>query len=384
MTEKLYNTDSHIKEFQAVVSACEAAKDGFHIALDRTAFFPEGGGQAGDTGALNEIPVFDTHEKNGEVWHYVKKPLEIGTFVIGRLNWAQRFSRMQQHSGEHIVSGLVHKRFGYANVGFHLGEKDVTLDFNGPITKEDLKEIETAANRIIWKNLPIETSCPSKEELASLSYRSKIEIESQVRIVTIPGVDVCACCAPHVKHTGEIGLIKLTDRMVHRGGVRITLQAGDRALMDYQEKEESVKAVSVLLSAKEAEIAQAVHRTQDEIYTLKGRLSALQMSMVKEKASTLTENTKLAVFFEEDLDSSVQREFVNLLMPRCQEAACVFNGSDAAGWRYVLGSDKEDVRPLSKALNAAFQGKGGGKPQMVQGSLTGTQEAIRALLETDL
>lgn len=380
MTEKLYNQNSHLQEFEAVVTACEEVKDHFHIALDQTAFFPEGGGQSGDTGSLNGIPVFDTHEKNGEIWHDTREALPMGTAVTGELDWDKRFSKMQQHSGEHIVSGLVHARFGYDNVGFHLGDQDVTLDFNGPLTKEELQEIELAANQVIWKNLPIQVTYPSKEELAALDYRSKIEIEGQVRIVTIPGVDVCACCAPHVHHTGEIGLIKLTDLMVHRGGVRLTLKAGDRALRDYQEKETGVKAVSVLLSSKEAEILKAVTRVQEESFALRGRLSALQMNMVAEKASKVPAQTKRAVFFEEGLDANVQREFVNLLMPRCFEAACVFTGSDETGWRYVLGSETEDVRPLCKALNTAFQGKGGGKPQMTQGSLTGTKEEIQAFL----
>ena len=191
--------------------------------MDQTAFFPEGGGQAGDSGFLEDVEIFDTHEKQGIVWHYAKAPLDPGAQVLGRIDWDKRFSRMQQHSGEHIVSGLVHARFGYDNVGFHLGEQEVTLDFNGNITKEELVEIELEANKAVFANLPVQISFPSREELAFLEYRSKIEIEGQVRIVTIPGIDVCACCAPHVKLTGEIGLIKLTGVQSHRGGVRVNI-----------------------------------------------------------------------------------------------------------------------------------------------------------------
>ena len=380
MTERLYYEDSHMKEFQAVVAACEKGKDYWKISLDRTAFFPEGGGQAGDSGFLNDTEIFDTHEKDGIIWHYAKVPLEPGTEVLGKIDWEKRFSRMQQHTGEHIVSGLVHARFGYDNVGFHLGDPEVTLDFNGSVTKEELAEIELQANKAVFANLPVQITYPSREELASLEYRSKIEIQGQVRIVTIPGIDVCACCAPHVEHTGEIGLIKLTSVQSHRGGVRITLLAGDRALFDYREKEAGVKAVSVLLSAKENRIADAVERLKQEAFDLKGQLMRLNLSRVQEKAAAVPEGTADPVFFEADLDMDTCREFVNLLTARCTGTASVFAGNDTEGWRYIFGSRTEDTRPLCRYLNAEFSGKGGGKPEMVQGSLTGPQKEITAAM----
>ncbi len=377
MTRRLYYEDSHRKEFQAVVTACEKAENYWRVSLDQTAFFPEGGGQAGDSGFLEDVEIFDTHEKQGIVWHYAKAPLDPGAQVLGRIDWDKRFSRMQQHSGEHIVSGLVHARFGYDNVGFHLGEQEVTLDFNGNITKEELVEIELEANKAVFANLPVQISFPSREELASLEYRSKIEIEGQVRIVTIPGIDVCACCAPHVKLTGEIGLIKLTGVQSHRGGVRVNMLAGIRALEDYREKETSVKAVSVLLSAKENQTAGAVERLKQEAYELKGRLMCLNLARIQEKAAAVPEGTENPVYFETDLDMDTCREFVNLLTERCRGTACVFAGNDTEGWRYVFGSHTEDTRPLCRYLNGEFQGKGGGKPEMVQGSLKGNQESIR-------
>ncbi|MGN8800698.1 alanyl-tRNA editing protein [Candidatus Merdisoma sp. HCP28S3_D10] len=384
MTDRLYYKDSHLTEFPAVVTACEQEKDYWKVALDQTAFFPEGGGQAGDTGYLGDVEVFDTHEKNGEIWHYTRRPLEIGAEVKGVLDWKKRFSRMQQHSGEHIVSGLIHTRFGYDNVGFHLGEEEVTMDFNGPISREELAEIEAAANQVVFDNVPILISYPCKEELAILDYRSKIEIEGQVRIVTIPDTDVCACCAPHVERTGEIGLIKLTNVQSHRGGVRVSLLAGDRALRDYREKETSVKAVSVLLSAKEAVVADAVERLKQENFRLTGQLMTLNRTLIQIKASQVPEGQKSPVFFEESLDPDTSREFVNLLTARCGGIACVFTGNDETGYRYIFGSKTEDTRPLCKALNGQFGGKGGGKPEMVQGSLSGTQEEIMAAIETVL
>lgn len=380
MTKKLYYENSYQKKFTATVTDCETIIDGYRICLDQTAFFPEGGGQTGDSGLLDNCEVFNTREKDGLIWHYTKAPLEPGTTVTGQIDWAKRFDRMQQHTGEHIVSGLVHKHFHYNNVGFHLGETEVTLDFDGPITKEELREIEQEANQALWSNLSIEIIYPSKETLKTLNYRSKIEIQGQVRIVTIPGIDVCACCAPHVAHTGEIGLIKLTNVQSHRGGVRIHLLAGMRALADYEEKEDNVKAISVLLSAKEEDAAKAVEHLKQENFNHIGQILQLQKTLIEQKAAKVPEGTKDIAFFEAALDANTAREFVNLLTKRCTGIACVFIGTDTVGYRYILGSSQEDVRPLCKKLNEAFQGKGGGKPEMVQGSLQGTKQAIETTL----
>ena len=248
--------------------------------LDRTAFFPEGGGQYADTGTLDEMQVCDVQEKDGRIFHIMEDKSEqipeyftVGRSVSGRINWEERFMKMQQHTGEHIVSGLVHARFGYNNVGFHLGSEDCTMDFNGIITKEELQEIEREANRAVWKNLPVEVLYPSEEELASMEYRSKIEIEGQVRIVVIPGYDVCACCAPHVKYTGEVGVIKLTNVQRYKGGVRVTMLCGVRALLDYEEKQREVQSVSAMLCARENEIAEAVEHLRKECGDLKQEIN---------------------------------------------------------------------------------------------------------------
>lgn len=235
-TEKLYFQDSHRSVFDARVLSCEPWKDGWRIVLDRTVFFPEGGGQYADPGFLGEVEVVDVHEKDGVIYHYTKEPIEAGQKVEGRILWEVRFDRMQQHTGEHIISGLVHQKFGYDNVGFHLGEDYCTMDFNGPITKDQLKEIEQEANRAVFQNLDVISSFPSEEERSRMEYRSKIELSGEVQIITIPGYDVCACCAPHMKKTGEIGLIKLVQMDHYKGGERITMLAGDRALKDYGEK----------------------------------------------------------------------------------------------------------------------------------------------------
>ena len=383
MTEKLFYQDSHMRNFRAVVESCEKEGEEYEAVLNRTAFFPEGGGQYADTGVIDKVPVVDVKEREGVIFHRVKRPLAVGKQVEGFIDWEERFSKMQQHSGEHIVSGLVHSHFGYDNVGFHMGRDAITMDFNGILTKAQLKEIEKEANEAVVKNLEIQVLYPSKEELSQIAYRSKIEIEGQVRIVVVPGYDTCACCAPHVKRTGEIGLIKLTGLQNYKGGVRVSMLCGFRALADYEEKAESVKRLSVMLSAKENEVAEEVQRLKEELAAQKGMIARLEGELLEQKAGELEKNQKLVVLFESDLAGNAPRELVNRILGKGTEIAAVFAGTPADGYRYVVGSKTLDVRPFAKRLNERFQGRGGGKPEMVQGSLgVGEERKIREEIES--
>lgn len=384
MTEKLFYKDSHLAEFAATVQSCEQEEKYYKVVLDRTAFFSEGGGQSADTGVIDGVKVFDVQEKDGILYHMTEKPLEVGKTVEGKIDWDERFSKMQQHSGEHIVSGLIHHKYGYNNVGFHLGQDAVTMDFDGVITKEQLKEIEFLANEGVAKNLDIQVDYPTEEELDKIIYRSKIEIEGQIRIVTIEGYDVCACCAPHVKKTGEIGLIKLTNVQNYKGGVRITMLCGFRALADYNEKETSVKKVSVLMSAKENEIAEAVEQLKEEKAQLKNEIALLQDKLLRSKASQIAEGQEIVCLFEPELEGNAPRELVNLLLEKNIKICGVFFGNDNEGYRYVVGSRSADTRPLAKCLNEKFSGRGGGKPEMVQGSLKGMENEIYQFFTCDL
>lgn len=377
MTEKLFYEDSHLETFSANVISCEPSGKTFKVVLDRTAFFPEGGGQDPDTGILGGVRVTDVQEKDGIIWHVVDEKIEAGAQVTGHIDWKERFSRMQQHTGEHIVSGLIHAKFGYNNVGFHLGEEVCTLDLDGPITKEQLKEIEEDANAAVFANLPVVVSYPSKEKLKEMEYRSKIEIEGQVRIVTIPGYDVCACCAPHVKRTGEVGLIKFIHMQNYKGGVRITMVCGGRALGDYRAKEESVKAIMFSLSAKEELIAEAVERLKEENASLKVKVQMAQQEILRFKAEKIEPCQKCVCLFEEELFGNGPRELMNLVLDRRVTICGIFAGSDEEGYRYVIGSRTEDVRKIAKDLNAVFTGRGGGKHEMVQGSLVGVKNEIQ-------
>lgn len=379
MTEKLFYQDSHRSTFTAIVQEVRPSGNGYEIILDRTAFFPEGGGQSSDTGSLGGVSVSDVQEIDGKIIHYTDGPLVEGTEVEGCIDWTERFSKMQQHTGEHIVSGLIHKIYGYHNVGFHLGTDSVTLDFNGVVPKEKLHEIEQLANEAVAKNLPVQVLYPTDEELSKISYRSKIEIEGQVRIVVIDGYDVCACCAPHVKQTGEIGLIKLVGMQNYKGGVRISMLCGFRALEDYYQKEKNNREIAVMLSVKEYETAVEVERLQEELAMKKAKIAELEQKFLEQKVETLDVSGEIVCLFEET-DPVMTRELVNLLLKKGAKMAAVFSGNEREGYRYVLGSRSLDVRKNGKLLNEAFHGRGGGKPEMVQGTVQGKREEIEAFL----
>lgn len=386
MTEKLFYQDSRIRKFTARVASCrETEKNQYEVVLDRTAFFPEEGGQYADSGRLvqgeQEIPVLDVQEKNGILIHYTEKALQEGTEITGEIDYEERFSKMQQHTGEHIVSGIVHRRFGYNNVGFHLGNEEVTMDFDGMLTMEQIREIEREANEAVAANVEIQVLYPTKKELKDIDYRSKMEIEGQVRIVRIPGWDTCACCAPHVTATGEIGIIKLTGAIKYKGGMRVSMLCGFRALEDYSRKEESVIAISRKLSAKPETIVEAVERLEKEIQAGKEKIIRLQEQYIKGILAGVKPEDTCVLLFEEELDPAAMRSFVNDAMEITTGICGAFIGNEEEGYRYVLGSKEQNINAIAKEMNQAFNGRGGGKPPMVQGSLKAAKENIEEFLK---
>ena len=382
MTDKLYYTDSHIHEFSARVLSCEKAKKGFAVVLDKTAFFPEGGGQPADTGLIGPAAVRDVQEQNGEILHYTDQALTPGGEYACALDWEQRLCRMQNHSGEHIVSGITHKLYGFDNVGFHMGAECMTIDFSGELSWEQLTEIETLANQAVRDDLPVKTCFPGPEALSQMEYRSKLELTRDVRIVEIPGTDRCACCAPHVKRTGEIGLIKLLSAERHRGGVRIELVCGMDALRECRLMQENVTAVSGLLSAKRAKSAAAVERVLAEQARLKERVAELSMALAQLKAESIGYAEGNICVFDNVLDEVALRELVNLLMEKCGGMAGAFSGSDETGYMYIIGSKNIDLRSHSREINAAINGKGGGTAEMIRGRASTSAENIQKIMET--
>ena len=376
MTEKLYYLDSHMAEFSARVMDCLPDDRGFLIVLDRTAFFPEGGGQAPDCGYIAKARVTDVQEKDGVIYHLCSEPLPLGAEVPCRIDWAERLFRMQSHSGEHLVSGLAHRLYGCENVGFHMGAEGMTIDFDRELGWDELMEVERRANKAVRANVPVRAWLPEEDELRILNYRSKLELTENVRIVEIEGYDLCACCAPHVSFTGEIGLIKILDSQRHRGGVRITLICGAQAYEDYRQKQESVTEISRMLSAKREDVASAVERVLKEQQLTKEKCDRLSRALVHSMAEAVDDTPGSVCVFDSVLDEVAQRELTNLLMEKAGMLACVFCGSDEEGWRYIIGSKAVDLRKNTKAVNAAIDGRGGGSVQMIQGRANGKQDSI--------
>ena len=380
MTQKLYDTDSHLREFTATVTGCTPGKHGYDITLDQTAFYPEGGGQPGDRGTLDQVTVTDTHEKDGEVIHYCEAPLTVGQTVHGTLDWEWRFRLMQQHSGEHMVSGLIHAAYGYSNVGFHMGKDAVTIDFDGPMTEDQLLEIERQVNRKICENLPVETLLPTAEELADYPYRSKKALTGQVRLVRIPGVDLCACCGTHVRHTGEIGLVKFLSLQKFHEGIRIEMLSGAPALEYLCGIWRQNRQVSGLLSAKPLETGAAAERLQQELTALKYRLGQMEDQLFLQKAAQLR-NAGDVLLFEAGLEPDSVRRLTDAVQQVCGGRCAVFSRTED-GYRYAMGQCNGDLRALTKEMNQALHGRGGGKPFFVQGSVQASRDQIEAFFDT--
>lgn len=372
---KLYDENSYLTEFTAIVTGCEQVKDGFKITLDKTAFFPTAGGQDCDTGTLNADDVIRVEIENDEIYHIMKVNLEVGSTVVGKIDWNVRFRKMQHHSAEHIVSGIAHTMLGAKNVGFHLSDKEVTIDYDKMLSSEEILRLEREANAAVQKNIEITAAYPSDEELESIAYRSKLELTENVRIVTIPGIDVCACCAPHVKSTGEIGVIKLKDVMHHRGGVRMRMICGNDALYDYESKCENALKISNLLSAKQEEIAESVERIANELSEMKQKNAALSKQLALFKAKEIPQTDGNYCIFETDSDADSMRLIANEGKTKCN-VVIVLSGNDKMGYSYIIASEKVNLREKTKEFNTALNGRGGGREDMVQGFFGSTRADI--------
>ena len=376
LTERLYYMDGHCARFVSRVASCEACEGGYDVRLERTAFFPGGGGQEADSGTLGGMRIARLAEtEDGDIAHILPGPLEPGTEVEGTVDWDVRFARMQSHSGEHIVSGTVHRLFGYDNVGFHMGENAMTLDFSGELSPQDIEAVELEANRAVWRNVPVRTLLPGREELKALDFRSKKELAGQVRLVEIEGVDLCACCAPHVARTGEIGVIKVIDSMRHRGGTRLTVLAGEAAYRDYAAVHVQNSAVSAALSAKRLETALAVRKALTEREELRSALTALKKELLGLKAASLVPTEGNMCLFEPDMDPVTLRELVNAGVAVTGGVCAAFSGADG-DYRYIIGSRNVDLRAAAREINAAISGRGGGTGTMIQGSCRASRAEI--------
>lgn len=380
-TRKLYYEDSHLRRFTAQVLACEENGQNYRVILDATAFYPEGGGQGADTGILGGVRVLDTREAGETVVHFCDGPLAPGSTVEGQIDYDSRFLRMQQHSGEHIVSGIINRRFGYHNTGFHMGADCITIDFDGVIPPELLPEIEAEANRAVWQNLPIRCWYPSQEQLPQVNYRTKRALPWPVRIVEISGFDCCACCGTHVGATGEIGLIKLFSAVHFRGGTRMEMACGKRALEILNTAYQQNKLVSQAFSAQITETGAAAQRMNDLAAAQKYRIIGLEKRIFAGIAEAFA-GTGDVLLFESDLDGTALRELTDAVAEKSGGRAAVFSGSDETGYGFCLAQPGGDLRQLCKEMTAALSGRGGGKPGFLQGRVQAGKAEIEAFFRT--
>ena len=380
-TRKLYYEDCHLRQFTATVTGCVSTEKGWQITLDATAFYPEGGGQACDLGSLGSVQVLDVREQDDTVIHLCDGPLEVGSSVTGCLDWDRRFDLMQQHSGEHILSGLVSQKYGFHNAGFHVGKDVMEIDFDGLIPPEDIPGLEAQANQVIWQNLCIHCHIPDPEALAQATYRSKRALPWPVRLVQIPDTDSCACCGVHVASTGEIGLIKILSWTKFHQGVRLELVCGKRAWDYLQQVFFQNRQVSQQLSAKPLETAGAVKKLQDALAEEKFRCAGLQKQVFSAIAKDYV-NQQDVLHFANSLEPGQVRELADSIAQVCCGWAAVFSPREG-GYSYCLASRDTDLRQLGKAMTASLNGRGGGKPNFQQGTVAAEEAQIRSFFEQE-
>ena len=376
--EKLFYNDSYATIFTAEVIDCFENKDHFAIVLDKTLFYPEGGGQPCDHGVIRfggeTAEVFDVREKNGIICHYSKTEIPVGTVIEGEIDFERRFDLMQQHTGEHMISGIVHSLFGYDNVGFHLSEKDMSLDFSGPLSREDIDRVVEIANGLIVKNQPVTADYP---DISKIEYRSKKALEGPVRIVTAGDADVCACCGTHLSTTGQVQMIAVTDSMNYKGGTRIFLGCGRRVFADYMAKNTSCLDISHKLSAKVEEITGKVNDKIVECENLKAELAEAKNQLFSCWAESVPAGD--VGFMEKDgLSSGEIQRLCSKLNEKCPTACVVAKQTDGTS-KICLFSSVCDTNKVGRAICTALGGKGGGKPGIFQGTFSAEGDVLSLL-----
>ena len=378
-TEKLYenNENGYIYEFDALVLDCLPAEDGYLTELDKTAFFPEGGGQSADEGMLNGLIVRHVRIENGRIFHLVDSPMEAGSSVHGMVDKSVRFPRMQNHSGEHVVSGLIHSIYGIENVGFHMSDGEMTVDTSAPLTDEMIAKIEYEANRAVWDNRNINCFYPDEKELSQLEYRSKTEISGDVRIVDVNGIDRCACCAPHVRQTGEIGTIHIKGHIKYKKGTRLTLVCGEWALKDYIALSDTAASLSRSLSVPAEEICDAFAKKEAVLSEKLGEIRELKEKLLSVRLASLEPTDESICIFEDGCDAGLLRKLVNDGLHLTSRIFAAFSRRDPGGYSYVIGTREGDLAPLAKEISAALGGRGGGKGPMITGFVESDESTIR-------
>ena len=384
MTEAIFDCNPRELSFKARVLSCEerrtaAGESRFAVVLDRTAFFPEQGGQKADRGTLGGASLLDAEIHEGVITHLLDAPLELGSEVCGKVDWGRRFDFMQQHTGEHILSGLANRLYGAENVGFHLSEREVQLDFSVQLSEAELEALEHAANQAIFRDIPVKAYYPNAEELAALNYRQKKELTGAIRIVELEGVDCCACCAPHVARSSEVGILKILSAMNYKGGTRLYIACGMRAVQDYAARIREAQQLSKLLSAPQGELSAAVVRLQEKAMAAEQRAAETALALIllraeaeiREKAQTQgreqAEADGICLILPPLSESALQRA-VKPLKELFSGVVALFSGDDESGYAFLMFGDSVDWKPFLAELRTRG-GKGGGGKDRVQGRL---------------
>lgn len=376
MTQKLYDQNVYLAEFTAEVEEIRQEKDGYAVLLNQTAFFPEGGGQSADEGTVDGIEVLDVKEEGGLIWHYMKEAPK-GKKVNCAVNFTVRFRRMQSHTGEHILSGIATTLHGCHNVGFHIGREDMTVDYDMPLSEQQIRNLEWLSNKAIYENRSVRAYYPEKDALASLPYRSKKEIDGAVRLVEIDGIDLCACCAPHVAKTGEVGVLRIVSFEKYKGGVRLHIHCGYEALEDAIKKEADLRAMSVLLSAKVDQLPEALERLLAENNALKKKNADLRTALLAKMIETAKPEQGNIMCFMEEMDAAGMRQYVNNCLQNCSKFCGFFAGNDEKGYTFTLSAAPAVSLPACAAsLREKLGAKCGGSPQMINGTVCATKDAI--------
>ena len=379
MTERIYDNNSNIYEFEAVVTNVEEINGLYGICLDKTCFFPGGGGQERDFGIIDNTEVTDIYEKDGFIFHVISENKNIGQLIKGKIDFEKRFKNMQNHSGEHLVTGIIHNLYGFDNIGFHMGSECITLDINGDLTDAQLLNVEYLANKAIYENKNITVSYPSFEELKNLEYRSKLDLKENVRIVTIEDYDNCACCAPHVTKTGEIGIIKIIGKEKLKDKLRVRMLRGYDAYSDYVKKFENAQKISVLLSVKPNETFEAVDKLYKELNEKNYEITGIKRELYALKYSSLKEDGNIIVF-EDDTQINELIYIANILSENNNGYICVLSEIKSGGFNYVIKNKNVNLRDKIKEINSLLNGRGGGKEEMVQGFFNSDKKDVEKVL----
>ena len=385
-TIKLYDLDSYQKTCQGTVVSCvkvAGEENKYEVILDQTCFFPEEGGQTSDKGTLGEAKVLDVQIRGDELVHITDVFLADGSLVEGMIEWEDRFSKMQQHSGEHIFSGLVDKYFGFQNVGFHLSDQIVTMDFDGPLTPEQVEDLEWKVNQVIAENVAIRGYYPSKEKLKELSYRSKKEIDGDIRIVEIEGYDKCACCAPHVARTGEIGGFRIQTVQNYKGGVRISFLCGFRALEESRKQAKVLSQLTGLLTTSQDQLADSVSKLKANNQNLQYQLNVARQSLLEVRVAKIPKEQKDVLLFEGDIEPVIARNVVNELMKEHEGICGIFMAGENGEYKYILGSATRDCKQIAVGMKEELNARGGGSVNMIQGSVLAKENEICRCLGVD-